>query len=103
MIMAGQKDIGGQVWSIVLAGGEGERIKPLVQRWLGRHRPKQYCSFVGTRSMFQPTLDRAPASPPSQGQSWWQESFALTVSLTSIPVFAACVPPPIDRHCGGIG
>ena len=28
MNMAGQKNTGGQVWSIVLAGGEGERIKP---------------------------------------------------------------------------
>ncbi len=49
----------GHVWSIVLAGGEGERMKPLVQRWLGRHRLKQYCTFVGTRSMFQHTVDRA--------------------------------------------
>jgi mannose-1-phosphate guanylyltransferase len=47
------------VWSIVLAGGEGERVKPLVLRWLGRHRPKQYCTFVGTRSMFEHTIDRA--------------------------------------------
>lgn len=46
-------------WTIVLAGGEGERVKPMVQRWLGRHRPKQYCTFVGTRSMFQHTVDRA--------------------------------------------
>ncbi|MDC8446861.1 MAG: hypothetical protein LV473_00735 [Nitrospira sp.] len=56
--MTGWND-GGDVWSIVLAGGEGERMKPLVQRWLGRHRPKQYCTFVGTRSMFQHTVDRA--------------------------------------------
>jgi len=56
MIMAGQEDMGGQVWSIVLAGGEGERIKPLVLRWLGRHRLKQYCSVVGMRSMFQHTF-----------------------------------------------
>lgn len=47
------------LWSIVLAGGEGERLKPLVQRWLGQHKPKQYCTFVGTRSMFQHTLDRS--------------------------------------------
>lgn len=46
-------------WSIVLAGGEGERIRPFVQSWLGRHKPKQYCTFVGTRSMFQHTLHRA--------------------------------------------
>ena len=47
------------LWSIVLAGGEGERLKPLVQRWLGRHKPKQYCTFIGTRSMLQHTLDRS--------------------------------------------
>ena len=47
------------LWSIILAGGEGERLTPLVQRWLGRHKAKQYCTFIGTRSMFQHTLDRA--------------------------------------------
>ena len=57
--MTDQRDAGRMVWSIVLAGGEGERVKPLVQRWLGRPRPKQYCTFVGTRSMFQHTVDRA--------------------------------------------
>ena len=58
-IMADQKHGETPVWSIVLAGGEGERVKALVQRWLGRHRPKQYCAFVGRRSMFQHTVDRA--------------------------------------------
>jgi mannose-1-phosphate guanylyltransferase len=48
-----------RLWSIILAGGEGERLKPFVQRWLGFHRPKQYCTLIGTRSMFQHTLDRA--------------------------------------------
>jgi mannose-1-phosphate guanylyltransferase len=47
------------LWSIILAGGNGERLKPMVQRWLGRHKPKQYCTFIGTRSMFQHTLDRS--------------------------------------------
>ena len=47
------------LWSIILAGGEGERLRPFVQRWLGRHKPKQYCTFIGNRSMFQHTLDRA--------------------------------------------
>ena len=48
-----------RLWSIILAGGEGERLRPFVERWLGCHKPKQYCAFVGTRSMFQHTLDRA--------------------------------------------
>jgi mannose-1-phosphate guanylyltransferase len=46
-------------WSVVLAGGEGERTRPFIERWLGRHRPKQYCTFVGTRSLLQHTIDRA--------------------------------------------
>jgi len=48
----------GRVWSIVLAGGEGERMRAFAERWLGCHVPKQYCTFVGTRSMFQHTMDR---------------------------------------------
>ena len=53
-------------WSIILAGGNGERLKPMVQRWLGRHRPKQYCTFIGTRSMFQHTLDRSDRIVPPE-------------------------------------
>lgn len=45
-------------WAIVLAGGEGERLRPFIVRWLGQHRPKQYCTFTGSRSMLQHTLDR---------------------------------------------
>lgn len=48
-----------KVWTIVLAGGEGERLRPLITRWLGVHRPKQYCTFVGSHSMLRHTLDRA--------------------------------------------
>ncbi|MEP6957362.1 MAG: sugar phosphate nucleotidyltransferase [Nitrospirota bacterium] len=56
-----------QLWSIILAGGEGRRMSSLVQRWLGRPVPKQYCTFVGTRSMFQHTLDRASKlTPPNR-------------------------------------
>jgi mannose-1-phosphate guanylyltransferase len=49
----------GHLWSLILAGGEGERTRLFIQRWLGSHKPKQYCSFVGTRSVFQHTVDRA--------------------------------------------
>lgn len=52
------------LWSLVLAGGEGERTRPFIQRWLGFHMPKQYCRFVGTRSMFQHTIDRADLIAP---------------------------------------
>src|SRR5688572_3228461 len=46
-------------WSIVLAGGNGERLREWVRQRYGASRPKQYCVLVGSRSMFQHTLDRA--------------------------------------------
>ena len=49
----------GGVWAIVLAEGDGSAIYPLISRWLGRQQPKQYCAFVGARSMFQHAVDRA--------------------------------------------
>jgi mannose-1-phosphate guanylyltransferase len=57
-----------RLWSIVLAGGCGERINAFVQQWMGRIIPKQYCSFVGTRSMLQHTLDRASLLGPQNRQ-----------------------------------
>jgi mannose-1-phosphate guanylyltransferase len=52
------------LWSIVLAGGDGIRTKEFIRRWLGYEKPKQYCAFVGNRSMFQDTLDRAVRVTP---------------------------------------
>lgn len=56
----------GRVWSIVLAAGEGNRVNPFVSRWLGRSLPKEYCAFVGARSMFQHALDRAVRITPPE-------------------------------------
>lgn len=52
------------IWSIILAGGEGERTRPFIQQWLGHALPKQYCAFVGTRSMLKHTWDRADRISP---------------------------------------
>ena len=51
-------------WAIVLAGGDGTRMRPFIKNWLGEDRPKQYCTFLGSRSMLQHTLDRASALVP---------------------------------------
>ena len=54
-------------WAIVLAGGEGRRTRPFIERWLGHYKPKQYCTFSGSRSLFQQTVDRADRlSPPER-------------------------------------
>jgi mannose-1-phosphate guanylyltransferase len=57
---------GGARWVIVLSGGEGERLRPLVQSWLGCHRPKQYCAFTGGKTMLDHTLARAGRVAPSE-------------------------------------
>lgn len=44
---------------IVLAAGEGERLRPFVHRLRGETLPKQYVNFVGGRSMLEHTFDRA--------------------------------------------
>ncbi len=54
-----------EVWAVILAGGEGERTRPFIRKWLGYSKPKQYCAFVGNRSMLQHTLDRANRVVPS--------------------------------------
>lgn len=45
--------------ALVLAAGDGVRLQAFTERWFGTPRPKQYCTFVGTRSMLDHTLDRA--------------------------------------------
>lgn len=56
-----------QLWAIVLAGGEGVRLRPLVRRVCGDDRPKQYVPLLGARTLLGQTLDRAALGiPPVQ-------------------------------------
>ncbi len=64
--MATKMQQAGQLWSIVLATGESAGVDPFVCRWLGRPLPKEYCAFVGGRSMFQHALDRAVQITPPE-------------------------------------
>ena len=47
------------LWGIVLAGGEGERLKKFVRECLGSEAPKQFCAFVGQRTMLEHAVHRA--------------------------------------------
>lgn len=47
-----------QTWAVVLAGGEGVRLRPLVRRLFGEERPKQYVPLLGPTSLLRQTLDR---------------------------------------------
>ena len=52
-------DQNNRYWGIVLAGGDGTRLNLFIEKLLGYKKPKQYCTFIGTRSMIKHTLDRA--------------------------------------------
>ena len=51
---------------IVLAGGEGERLRPFVHLLRKDLLPKQYVNFIGRRSMLEHTLHRAEKLIPSE-------------------------------------
>jgi len=47
-----------QFWGVVLAGGEGARLRALSRRICGDDRPKQYVPVLGARTLLRQTLDR---------------------------------------------
>jgi mannose-1-phosphate guanylyltransferase len=51
--------------AIVLAGGDGLRLRPFVRQLKGFDLPKQYVSFIGTRSLLQHTFDRTERLIPA--------------------------------------
>jgi Nucleotidyl transferase len=86
-------------WAIVLAGGEGLRLRPLVRQVLGDDRPKQYVRLLGARTLLRQTLDRIGLAIP--------ESRTLVVTVRHhagyvAEEFAAAPRPailvqPVDR------
>jgi mannose-1-phosphate guanylyltransferase len=56
-----------RTWAVVLAGGDGCRLRPLVRRLFGDDRPKQYVPLLGPSSLLKQTLDRvARLVPPDR-------------------------------------
>src|SRR5258708_4565507 len=45
-------------WAVILAGGEGTRLRSYIHRITGRECPKQYFPIVGTTSLLEQTLAR---------------------------------------------
>src|SRR5580692_9854212 len=43
------------LWSVLLAGGDGVRLRDLTRRIAGDSRPKQFCRIVGEQSLFRET------------------------------------------------
>ncbi len=55
----------GQLWAIVLAGGEGTRLAELTRALYGEPLPKQFAALTGQRSLLQETLARTAAIVPA--------------------------------------
>src|SRR5262249_27443220 len=49
---------GGALWAVVLAGGQGVRLRPLIRHIHGDERPKQFASLIGSRTLLRQTIDR---------------------------------------------
>ncbi|HEV8331236.1 MAG TPA: sugar phosphate nucleotidyltransferase [Steroidobacteraceae bacterium] len=78
------------VWSLVLAGGDGNRLRALTTRPCGTSVPKQYCSLHGGQSLLEDAIaraqrvvapDRVCTIVAQQHREWWTESQALLEAL----------------------
>jgi mannose-1-phosphate guanylyltransferase len=75
----------GETWAVVLAGGEGSRLRTLTTTASGIAVPKQFCSLRGGASLLDEALQRATAVAPVQRicavvaehhARWWCRSLA---------------------------
>lgn len=87
---------GNNVWSIVLAGGDGTRLRALTTRPCGTSVPKQFCSLHGGKTLLEEAISRATgvsddsrisAVVAQQHREWWPRS------LQSIPSRNVFVQP----------
>jgi mannose-1-phosphate guanylyltransferase len=63
----------GHRWAVILAGGEGARLRSLTRAIVGDERPKQFCPILGDETLLDQTRNRVALSVPSQ-----QTLFVLT-------------------------
>ena len=78
------------VWSLVLAGGDGNRLRALTTKPCGTSVPKQYCSLHGGHSLLEDAIARAErlVAPErvctivaQQHREWWTECRPLLEAL----------------------
>jgi mannose-1-phosphate guanylyltransferase len=90
------------IWAVVLAGGDGQRLTALTRDAYGISTPKQYCSLDGGRSLLQMSLQRALSCTSRKRiatvvteahRHWWQREFL------ALP-YSPLVVQPCNRGTG---
>jgi mannose-1-phosphate guanylyltransferase len=57
---------GRKLWGIVLAAGEGARVRGFLQQLCGGRGIKQFCAVIGRRSLLEHTLARVEQLIPRE-------------------------------------
>jgi mannose-1-phosphate guanylyltransferase len=95
----------GRLWGIVLAGGEGTRLRPLVHRICGDDRPKQFAALLDSRSLLHATLDRVGRKIPIENTvvitSLWHAPYAAA-EFAAGPVPKLLVQPKDRGTAAGV-
>jgi len=60
-----------QDWTaVILAGGDGTRLRELTRRIVGDDRPKQFCRILGSETLLDQTRQRVAQVLPVTGVDW---------------------------------
>jgi mannose-1-phosphate guanylyltransferase len=76
----------GHLWALLLAAGDGNRVRSLIHTADGAPAPKQFCVLHGRQSLLRRTIERAAALVPrrrivtvvaERHRRWWEKELSV--------------------------